>query len=38
MIQKCIYLFMIKAKENVNIGNLFPTLLEEKKEAKNLIR
>ena len=37
MIQKCIYLFMIKAKENVNIGNLFPALLEEKKRQKTLL-
>ena len=37
MIQKCINLFMIKTKENVNIGNLFPALLEEKKRQKTLL-
>ena len=28
---------MVKTKENVNIGNLFPTLLEEKKEVESLV-
>ena len=31
MIQYYINLFLIKTKENVKIGTLFPTLLERKK-------
>ena len=31
MIQYYIKLFLIKTKENVKIGTLFPTLLERKK-------
>ena len=34
MIQQYINLFIIKTKENVKIGTLFPTLLEEKKKKK----
>ena len=34
MIQQYIDLFIIKTKENVKIGNLFPTLLEEKRKRK----
>ena len=34
MIQQYIDLFIIKTKENVKIGNLFPTLLEKKKKKK----
>jgi len=32
MIQRYINLFIIKTKENVKIGILFPTLLEKKKK------
>ena len=34
MIQQYINLFIIKIKENVKIGTLFPTLLEGKKNRK----
>ena len=37
MIQQYINLFMIKTKENVKIGTLFPTLLEEEKRKKVLL-
>ena len=38
IIQQYINLFIIKTKENVKIGTLFPTLLEEKKkEAESLV-
>ena len=34
MIQQYINFFIIKTKENVKIGTLFPTLLEKKKKRK----
>ena len=34
MIQQYINLFIIKTKENIKIGTLFPTLLEKKKKGK----
>ena len=34
MIQQYINFFIIKTKENVKIGTLFPTLLEEKRKNK----
>ena len=37
MIQQYINLFIIKTKENVKIGTLFPTLLEKKKRQKVLL-
>ena len=37
MIQWYINLFIIKTKENVKIGTLFPTLLEKKKRQKVLL-
>ena len=37
LIQQYINLFIIKTKENVKIGTLFPTLLEKKKRQKSLL-
>ena len=37
MIQYYINFFIIKTKENVKIGTLFPTLPEKKKKQKSLL-
>ena len=35
MIQQYINLLIIKTKENIKIGTLFPALLEKKKKGRN---